>query len=373
MNEMKVHDFTILCQISINQNKELETMSNILKKIINCVRKTKSNNRDTVLENKNVYKELSCLVNEMKASTWKRSDIDFNKDIHDLSKIDTCEKNILFMMCGFFLTIDSVVMDSLNNSLMKDLEMLASNNKQIKKALEFYIEQNRQEQVHDEFYKDIGKAFFPDMYNFLKRSHEDFQEFKKVFDYCKRFQDRKVPLGERLLAYAFIECIVFFPFFAWIIRHRFSGNIPGTVSGNHWVCIEESMHVRGHSYIYKLVGTVTKTRAKEICSNLVFIVKDMWNSRIMRYGENDVNGFTMTMVEEYIDHLEETMLRFTGFSTENTKRNPFKYMEYIKSYTRANFFERKVVEYNDIHDIKYTEGFFDNCKELKSPDFQVVF
>jgi ribonucleoside-diphosphate reductase subunit M2 len=341
-------------------------MKQKIMKLYNRMKKNKMNNQVTVLESKKVNSKLNDLVSEMKGSTWKRSDIDFDKDIRDLSKLDTKEKSILFMMCGFFLTIDSVVMDSLNDSLMKDLELLAKDNKQVKKALEFYREQNRQEQVHDEFYKDMAKAFFSDKYNLLQKSHEDFSEFKKVFDYCRKFQDRDVPLGERLLAYAFIECIVFFPFFAWIIRHRFSGNIQGTVSGNHWVCIEEAMHVRGHSYIYQLFGNVTETRARKICDDLIFLVKDMWNSRILKYGDNNVNGFTLEMVYEYIDHLEEMILSFTGFSNENTKKNPFKYMDYIKTYTRANFFERRVIEYTNIDDFKYKEGFFNNCKEIKS-------
>jgi ribonucleotide reductase beta subunit family protein with ferritin-like domain len=356
-----------------SKNKEPKTMKRIMIKLLNHIRKNKSNNQVTVLDNKEVSNELNNLLGEMKKSTWKRSDIDFDGDVRNLSKLDTCEKNILFMMCGFFLTIDSVVMDSLNDSLIKDLESLANSTKQVETPLKFYKEQNRHEGTHDEFYKDMGKAFFPDKYHLLQRSHEDFVEFKKVFDYCRKFQDHNVPLGERLLAYAFIECIVFFPFFAWIIRHRFSGNIPGTVSGNHWVCIEEAMHVRGHSYIYKLFGNVTEPRARRICSDLVFLVKDMWTSRILKYGDNNVNGFTLEMVCEYVDYLEEMMLNFTGFSNEKTKKNPFKYMNYISTYTRANFFERRVIEYSSFHEFKYQKEIFNNCDELKLYNSKSVF
>ncbi|CAG8818961.1 15627_t:CDS:1, partial [Racocetra persica] len=203
---------------------------------------------------KNAYTGLCELVTQMKQSTWQRSDIDFERDVRDLRKLDIREKNILFMMCSFFLTIDSVVIESLNNSLLKDLKILSVHNSQFKKALKFYSEQNRQEEVHDEFYKDMGKAFFSESYGILLNCHENFYEFKKVFDFCERYQDRSLPLGERLLAYAFIECIVFFPFFAWITRHRYMGHIPATVEGNNWVRVEEGMHVSGHSYVYKIVG-----------------------------------------------------------------------------------------------------------------------
>ena len=162
-------------------------MKQKIMKLFNRMKKNKMNNQVTVLESKKVNSKLNDLVSEMKESTWKRSDIDFDKNICDLSKLDNKEKSILFMMCGFFLTINSVVIDSLNDSLIKDLEVLAKDNKQVKKALEFYREQNRQEQVHDEFYKDIAKAFFSDKYNLLQKSYEDFSEFKKVFNYCRKF------------------------------------------------------------------------------------------------------------------------------------------------------------------------------------------
>ncbi|CAG8756651.1 21048_t:CDS:1, partial [Racocetra persica] len=81
------------------------------------------------------------LVTQIKQSTWQRSDINFERDVRDLGKLDIREKNILFMMCGFFLTIDSVVIDSFNNSLLKDLKILSVHNSQFKKALEFI--QNR--------------------------------------------------------------------------------------------------------------------------------------------------------------------------------------------------------------------------------------
>ena len=319
------------------------------------------------IKNDDAYLELCALVERMKRSTWKRSDVNFEGDARSLSKLNNLEQNILLMTSGFFLTIDSVVMDSLNTSLMKDLELLSRKNKQLRKTLEFYVEQNRQEEVHDEFYKDMGKALFPDSYDTVrKRCHENFPEFKRVFDFCQRFQQRTRPLGERLFAYALIECIVFFPFFAAIIRHRFSGNISSTVSGNHWVCNEEAMHVLGHSCIFKLVGGVSDSRAKKICDELVFLVKDMWTSRILRYGENDVNGFTLVMVCEYVDDLSEFMLGLTGFKESCAMKSPFCYMNYLQSYTRANFFETRVIEYDALHDVNYHDGFFNDSKELKA-------
>src|ERR1700752_4385328 len=108
------------------------------------------------IKNDNTYFELCALVERMKKSTWKRSDVNFEGDARSLSKLNNLEQNILLMTSGFFLTIDSVVMDSLNNLLVKDLELLSKKNKQLTKALEFYVEQNHQEEVHDEFYKDMG-------------------------------------------------------------------------------------------------------------------------------------------------------------------------------------------------------------------------
>ena len=137
------------------------------------------------IKNDDAYLELCALVERMKKSTWKRSDVNFEGDARSLSKLNNLEQNILLMTSGFFLTIDSVVMDSLNTSLMKDLELLSKKNKQLIKALEFYVEQNRHEEVHDEFYKDMGKTLLPHSYDtVLKRCHEDFFEFKKVFDFC---------------------------------------------------------------------------------------------------------------------------------------------------------------------------------------------
>src|SRR6185437_8090587 len=313
------------------------------------------------------YKELCNLVERMKKSEWRRSDIDFEEDIRSLRNLKKQEKNILLMTAGFFLTVDSMVMDSLNNSLLKDLEGMSSKNELLTKAIEFYNEQNRQEQVHDEFYKDMGKALFPESYNtVLMNCHEEFIEFRRVFDFCREFQERERPIGERLLAYAFIECIVFFPFFAGIIFHRFKGNIRETVAGNHWVCNEEAMHVLGHSHIYKLVGGVTKSRAREMCEELVCLVKDMWSSRIFCSGKNDVNGFTLRMIHGYIDNLSGYMLWLTGFANNQPDtESQFRYMDYLTSYTRANFFEAKVIEYDTIRDSIYTEGFFNDCIELK--------
>ncbi|RIB07855.1 hypothetical protein C2G38_2213195 [Gigaspora rosea] len=224
--------------------------------------------KDVMRSHTKIYKELCNLVERIKKSEWKRSDIDFEEDVQSLKNLKMQEKNILLMTARFFLTVNSMVMDSFNNSLLKDLEELSSKNELLIKAIEFYNEQNRQEQVHDEFYKDIGK-----------------------------------------------------------------GNIRETVAGNYCVCNEEAMHVLGHSHIYKHVGGITKLRAREMCDELVCLVKDMWSS-------------------SFANSRPET-------------ESQFRYMNYLTSYTRANFFEAMVIEYDTIRDLSYTKGFFNNCIELK--------
>ncbi|CAG8844614.1 22672_t:CDS:2, partial [Racocetra persica] len=159
---------------------------------------------------------------------------------------------------------------------------------------------------------DMGKAFFSESYGILLNCHENFYEFKKVFDYCERYQDQSLPLGERLLAYAFIECI-----------------------GNNWVRVEEGMHVSGHFYVYKIIGGVSKPRAKEIYSKLVDCVKNMWETRILSNGKNEVNGFTLK---------QKTHSRTWSIST----------------YTSVNFFESRITEYSTIHEIEYNDRVFDN-------------
>ncbi|CAG8846572.1 18101_t:CDS:1, partial [Racocetra persica] len=81
----------------------------------------------------------------------------------------------------------------------------------------------------------------------------------------------------------------------------------------------------------------------------------MWKTRILADGKNEVNGFILVKVQKYIDHLQETMLNVTGFCDYVKTKNPFTHMEYLKAYTRVNFFERRVKEYSTIHDIEYND------------------
>ncbi|CAG8809290.1 21612_t:CDS:2, partial [Racocetra persica] len=149
-----------------------------------------------------------------------------------------------------------------------------------------------------------------------------------------RYQDRSLPLGERLLAYAFIESIVFFPFFAWITQYRYMGYISATVEGNNWVQVEEGMHVSEQFYVYKIIGGVSKPQAEEICSELVDCVKNMWETRILANSKNKVNRFTLVKVQKYIDHLQETMLNATGFCDNIETKNPFTHMELWNDFFR---------------------------------------
>ncbi|CAG8516907.1 25803_t:CDS:2 [Gigaspora rosea] len=236
--------------------------------------------KDVMRSHTKIYKELCNLVERIKKSEWKRSDIDFEEDVQSLKNLKMQEKNILLMTARFFLTVNSMVMDSFNNSLLKDLEELSSKNELLIKAIEFYNEQNRQEQVHDEFYKDIGKIF----------------------------AESSRSIRDRFAGLHIYRVYHVFPFFTGIIFHRFKGNIRETVAGNYCVCNEEAMHVLGHSHIYKHVGGITKLRAREMCDELVCLVKDMWSSSIFCFSKNNVNGFTLKMIHSYIDDLSEYML-----------------------------------------------------------------
>ena len=283
------------------------------------------------------HNDIWSFYKKAEASFWTAEEIDLSSDLIDWdSKLNDDERHFIKHVLAFFAASDGIVNENLAQNFLSEV--------QYTEAKFFYGFQLAAENIHSETYSLLidtyikGAAEKTHLFNAI----ETLDCVKKKADWALRWID-KGSFAERLVAFAAVEGIFFSGSFCSIFWLKKRGLMPGLSFSNELISRDEGLHCDFACLLYTkhLVEKLPKEKVMEIIIDAVAIEKEFVTDSL----PVKLIGMNSDLMGQYIEFVADRLLVELGNQRVFNTVNPFDFMEMISLQGKANFFEKRVGEY----------------------------
>lgn len=283
------------------------------------------------------HNDIWSFYKKAEASFWTAEEIDLSSDLIDWdSKLNDDERHFIKHVLAFFAASDGIVNENLAQNFLSEV--------QYTEAKFFYGFQLAAENIHSETYSLLidtyikGTAEKAHLFNAI----ETLDCVKKKADWALRWID-KGSFAERLVAFAAVEGIFFSGSFCSIFWLKKRSLMPGLSFSNELISRDEGLHCDFACLLYTkhLVEKLPKEKVMEIIIDAVAIEKEFVTDSL----PVKLIGMNSDLMGQYIEFVADRLLVELGNPRVFNTANPFDFMEMISLQGKANFFEKRVGEY----------------------------
>lgn len=283
------------------------------------------------------HNDIWSFYKKAEASFWTAEEIDLSSDLIDWdSKLNDDERHFIKHVLAFFAASDGIVNENLAQNFLSEV--------QYTEAKFFYGFQLAAENIHSETYSLLidtyikGTAEKAHLFNAI----ETLDCVKKKADWALRWID-KGSFAERLVAFAAVEGIFFSGSFCSIFWLKKRGLMPGLSFSNELISRDEGLHCDFACLLYTkhLIEKLPKEKVMEIIIDAVAIEKEFVTDSL----PVKLIGMNSDLMGQYIEFVADRLLVELGNPRVFNTANPFDFMEMISLQGKANFFEKRVGEY----------------------------
>ena len=283
------------------------------------------------------HNDIWSFYKKAEASFWTAEEIDLSSDLIDWdSKLNDDERHFIKHVLAFFAASDGIVNENLAQNFLSEV--------QYTEAKFFYGFQLAAENIHSETYSLLIDTYIKDT---AEKTHlfnaiETLDCVKKKADWALRWID-KGSFAERLVAFAAVEGIFFSGSFCSIFWLKKRGLMPGLSFSNELISRDEGLHCDFACLLYTkhLVEKLPKEKVMEIIIDAVAIEKEFVTDSL----PVKLIGMNSDLMGQYIEFVADRLLVELGNPRVFNTANPFDFMEMISLQGKANFFEKRVGEY----------------------------
>ena len=283
------------------------------------------------------HNDIWSFYKKAEASFWTAEEIDLSSDLIDWdSKLNDDERHFIKHVLAFFAASDGIVNENLAQNFLSEV--------QYTEAKFFYGFQLAAENIHSETYSLLIDTYIKDT---AEKTHlfnaiETLDCVKKKADWALRWID-KGSFAERLVAFAAVEGIFFSGSFCSIFWLKKRGLMPGLSFSNELISRDEGLHCDFACLLYTkhLVEKLPKEMVMEIIIDAVAIEKEFVTDSL----PVKLIGMNSDLMGQYIEFVADRLLVELGNPRVFNTANPFDFMEMISLQGKANFFEKRVGEY----------------------------
>jgi ribonucleotide reductase beta subunit family protein with ferritin-like domain len=256
---------------------------------------------------------------------------------HWENKLNDNERHFIKNILAFFAGSDGIVMENLTTRF--------SNEIQIPEARMFYAFQNMIEGIHSITYSLLIDTYItdPKEKDHLFRAIETIPSVAKKANWAlKWIEDNQSSFATRLVAFAAVEGIFFSGSFCAIYWLKKRGLMPGLTFSNELISRDEGLHTDFACLLYTYIkNRRSQEEIHEMFKEAVEIEKEFINDSI----PCRLIGMNAELMSQYIEFVADRLLVQLGYEKIWESSNPFDFMELISLRVKANFFERRVGEY----------------------------
>lgn len=286
------------------------------------------------------YKELWDMYDATDAAFWRSTDIDFSKDSWEELKIE--ERRFLSLILAFFSVADQLVNINLIERFQTEIKVI--------EALNFFSVQQHMETTHAVVYQNALNTYIKDKYEIqkLKKSLETIPTIKKKGNWINKWTKSEHGFPIRLIAFACVEGIFFSgAFYAIFWFKTRTSKLHGLIESNKLISKDEAQHRNFACLLMKFIKhrppvDIVYSIVKEAVELEIEFMTDA-------IGHNGFLGLNKTTMSEFIYMMANMLLIDLGYEpcyNVTYTYDQFPYIDQIHFDVKANFFERRVVDYS---------------------------
>jgi ribonucleoside-diphosphate reductase beta chain len=287
------------------------------------------------------HPDLWALRKVIDGSHWTAQEVDIQQDKKDWSCLAPEARHFVKMQLAFFATVDLDVLDNIEDNFAKEVDCL--------EAKMFYSGQADQEATHTEAYglqleavltsEEIDAAFDAAM---------NLPAIANMRAWIARWIRRDSPLGDRLVAFAAIEGVLFSGSFAALQWLRERNKLPGVTKFNRYIARDEWTHTRFTACLVRsyLVERSDQQRVEDIFGSAIAVV-DMFITDSLPVV---LIGMNATLMKQYVRYQADRILDLMGYNRMFGDANPFPFMDkmLLDDIAKCNFFETVSTQYQEV-------------------------
>jgi ribonucleoside-diphosphate reductase beta chain len=285
------------------------------------------------LEHNDIWEEYK----KGEACFWTAEEIDLSQDLDDWRNVlSDDEKYFIKNVLAFFAASDGIVNENLAENFVSEV--------QYSEAKFFYGFQIMMENIHSETYSLLIDTYIQDKEekDMLFNAIDTIPAVKKKADWALKWIDSP-HFQERLIAFAAVEGIFFSGSFCSIFWLKKRGLMPGLSFSNELISRDEGMHCDFAVLLHNnhLANKVSEERITEIISSALEIEKEFITESL----PVRLIGMNSDLMIQYLEFVADTLLVSLECPKLYGSENPFDFMINIALQGKANFFEKRVSEY----------------------------
>jgi ribonucleotide reductase beta subunit family protein with ferritin-like domain len=160
-----------------------------------------------------------------------------------------------------------------------------------------------------------------------------------------RWFDRSIPVGERLVAFGFVEGVLFSASFSALQWLRTRNLLPGITAANSFIARDEGVHTLFACLLVReyVLRRPTQERTETILSGAIEVVdKFVKESLPVR-----LIGMNAELMCQYVRYQADCVLYEMGYKMAYLVSNPFPFMDamVLNEVSKVNFFEYRSTQY----------------------------
>lgn len=282
------------------------------------------------------YRQLWEMYKKAEASFWTAEEVDLSHDVQQWESLSNSEKHFISHVLAFFAASDGIVLENLAARFLHDI--------QIPEARAFYGFQIAMENIHSEMYSLLLETYIKDS----KEKHRLFNAIESISCVAGKAKwaldwiQSSTLFAERLIAFACVEGIFFSGSFCAIFWLKKRGLMPGLTFSNELISRDEGLHCDFACLLYSLLQ---KQLPWQKVHHIVHEAVEIEIQFVCEALPCALIGMNATLMSQYIKFVADRLLVALGYERKYNVENPFDWMEFISLQGKANFFERRVGDY----------------------------
>jgi len=282
------------------------------------------------------YEDLWRLYKQGVASFWTTEEVDLSSDMWDWERLSDNERHFIKLVLAFFAASDGIVMENLAARFMAEV--------QVPEARAFYGFQIAIENVHSEMYSLLLEHYVRDTKerSELFRAIHTVPTVGKKAAWAMKWIGSDMSFAHRLVAFACVEGIHFSGSFCAIFWLKKRLLMPGLSFSNVLISRDEGLHT---DFACALYGHLQRKLPQEEVFAIVTEAVELELEFCTEALSCGLVGINANLMGQYIKFVADRLLLALGYEKLWRVSNPFDWMEMISLEGKANFFERRVGEY----------------------------
>lgn len=274
------------------------------------------------------------------AAFWKSSEIDLSQDQRDIMKLPPEQLHFIKVVLAFFAASDGIVSENLSKNFINEIK--------IPEAKIYYGYQMMMENIHSEVYSLFIDTFEKDSKEKRKLFNgiQNFKGVKAKADWAMKWLSKEKPFGERLVAFAAVEGILFSASFAAIFYFKNMRKLPGLCFSNELIARDEGIHTRFACNLF--VKHLQNKPSYETVKNIIEEAVETEKIFIKESLPKNLIGMNAELMIQYVCFVADVLMEMLDMEKIYHVENPFDWMEMISLTGKTNFFDKRVGDYQKV-------------------------